>query len=69
MPKVIARYENKSLGASLQVLDDVSYEIVKGDYVQRFDMTKWYRHGGSVIRHIDNDIEKGYRAGYVKVEG
>jgi hypothetical protein len=42
------------------VLNDVSYEIVKNGYTQKFDMTKWYSYPLQVITHIENDIVAGY---------
>lgn len=67
MPKVLAEYRNEH-GASLRVLDDISYEMTRNGYTYKTDMSKWYLSGESVVRHIENDIRDGAYEGFVKIE-
>ena len=67
--KVLATYVNKKLGAKLQVLDNLSYEMTKNGYTSKTDMSKWYVSPEKVVRHIENDIKAGYYEGFVKIEG
>jgi hypothetical protein len=57
---IMAIFQNSLKTITIMVLSDVSYEVVKNGYTQKFDMTKWYSYPLQVITHIENDIVAGY---------
>ena len=66
-PAILAMFQNAEHTLTITVLDDISYEVWRSEYrdgyTQRFDMSKWYLSGNSVIQHIENDIKAGVYPG------
>jgi hypothetical protein len=63
MKEMLAKFSNIEGTVTITVFDDISYELHRNDYkdnyTMRFDMTKWYLSGNSVVNHVKNDIKDG----------
>lgn len=63
MKDILAQFANIEGTVTVTVFNDISYEVsrnsYRNDYTQRFDMSKWYLSGTSVVNHVKNDIKNG----------
>lgn len=59
MAQILAQFTNIDGSTVVTVFDDITYEVQRTDYIQRFDMNKWYRSGTNLVKHVTNDVRNG----------
>jgi hypothetical protein len=61
MATILKTYSNKNGSFKINVLENISYQIVEnGEVVRTAELDHKYDYAASVIRHIEGDIKNGY---------